>query len=78
MITEYSIFRVNLEINTEDPATPAIVSCEGRTSTYDLAVGMGEVDGIPLTQRELDALEKWREKVDEAYAVARDGNPDYS
>jgi hypothetical protein len=74
----YKIFRVTLEINTDDAATPAIVSYKDRTATYDCAMDEGEIDGIAMTQREIDGLEKWRDKVDKAYATARAGHPDYS
>lgn len=74
----YTIHRVKLEINTDDPYTPAIVLYKDRSATFDCALAEGEVDGLPLQQRELDALEKWRDKVDLAYEIARKNNSEFA
>lgn len=66
-----------LEIDTEDPATPAMVYCYGGSATYDLAIAEGTVEDFELRPQDLKSLERFQGLVDRAYAIARDGNPDY-
>lgn len=74
---------LKLIIDTEDEATPAMVSMrvgrEEHTATFDCATGEGELDcgAYQLTTEQLAWLDQFSDDVAEAYDVARAGNPAY-
>lgn len=79
--------KTTLTINTRDADTPAMVGVYRRnihyTATFDCAVNTGELSGtdgewIDLHQDVIEWLETYADKVEEAYNVARKGNPEYS
>jgi hypothetical protein len=74
---------LNLILDTEDDATPAIVERrEGRdthTATYDCAVGSGELNfgEYELNPIQLEWLGSMSDAVDTAINAARQGMPEY-
>lgn len=74
---------LKLVIDTTDDATPAMVVMRvgrtERTATFDCATGEGELDGgsYQLSREQLKWLDHFCGEVEEAYDVARAGNPEY-
>jgi len=71
--------RIHLLIDHSDSATPAIVEAGRYTSTYDCVMNSGEIyDTIALSDSEMETLAKYRDAVEEAYDIAREGDPEYN
>lgn len=70
-----------LEVNSNDPDTPALVWLNMRrkqSSTYECACSEGTIDDqIDLTQKQLDWLDKYSDLVARAYQRARRDLPQY-
>lgn len=65
-----------LELDNEDPATPAMVFSPGRqfASTYDLAVAIGALeDEYELSPAQLTWLDQYADEVEIAFDMARCG-----
>lgn len=77
MREEIKVGKFTLQLDTEDPHTPAIIEHEsGTTATYDCAMDTGELEThngtvIKIDDRTWAALDKYRDKVEEAFNIAR-------
>jgi hypothetical protein len=72
---------LKLVIDTADDATPAMVYAKNEklSSSYDCATSEGMVDDeYELSKAEIDWLESYRDKVEEAFQIARKDNPEYN
>ena len=71
--------RVTLEIDHNDPCTPALVHNGRYYSSFDYARGSGTIDDqYALTEAELDILGKHEDAVNEAFEIARKDYPEYN
>jgi len=74
MLTVLKYGRVTLELDTEDPDTPAMVYVGKESATYHCAVDTGVVETyrtVDLTDSELAWLDSHMDAVDEAFDTAR-------
>jgi hypothetical protein len=70
-----------VELNTADSDTPAMVyhrRHRNLSSTWDCATGEGMLDDqIDLSPAQQQWLESLRDKVEEAFSIARKDHPEY-
>jgi hypothetical protein len=71
--------RVTLEIDHNDPYTPAMVTWGGLSSSFDYAYASGTIeDQYALTDAEMATLGKHEDAVNEAFEIARKDHPEYN
>jgi hypothetical protein len=72
---------LRLVIDTNDTDTPVMVYAKNQSlsSSYDCATNEGMVDDeYQMSEAELEWLETFRNQVEEAFRIAREGHPEYN